>query len=129
MTFSTAACPDTTAPTAPMGLLVSAVTASGATVTWSPAADNVGVTGYRVALDGAGAAQVLGLSYAYSALACGTAHTVTVAAVDAAGNLGAAAATSFATGACQAAQGSGRAAARPPRRRPRRTPCLPERRS
>ena len=86
---------------------------SGATVTWSPATDNVGVAGYRVALDGAGAAQVIGLSYAYTGLACGTSHTVTVAAVDAAGNLGATAATSFAAGACQSTQGTGSGPAAP----------------
>jgi hypothetical protein len=40
--------PDVTPPSAPSGLTVAATGPAGATLTWSPGADNVGVTGYNV---------------------------------------------------------------------------------
>ncbi|KOX07995.1 glucanase [Micromonospora sp. NRRL B-16802] len=40
--------PDTTPPSAPQNLTVGAVTASTATLSWSPSTDNVGVLGYDV---------------------------------------------------------------------------------
>ncbi|MEU8254303.1 cellulose binding domain-containing protein [Micromonospora inaquosa] len=40
--------PDTTPPSAPQSLTVGAVTASTATLSWSPSTDNVGVFGYNV---------------------------------------------------------------------------------
>ena len=45
--FSTAACADTQVPTRPSGLLTTATTTSLA-LSWSPATDNVAVTGYGV---------------------------------------------------------------------------------
>src|SRR5213595_3084123 len=43
---------DTTAPTTPSGVAASALTSSSLTLSWSPATDNVGVTGYRVYRNG-----------------------------------------------------------------------------
>ncbi|MET8231162.1 cellulose binding domain-containing protein [Micromonospora sp. NPDC005298] len=40
--------PDTTPPSAPQGLTLGEVTASTATLSWSPSTDNVGVLGYNV---------------------------------------------------------------------------------
>ena len=45
---TTAACPDTTAPSTPTGLATSAVGATSATLSWTASTDNVAVTGYRL---------------------------------------------------------------------------------
>src|SRR4029079_8781426 len=93
--------PDTTAPSAPSG--VSASTAIGsATLGWTASSDNVGVVRYNVHRSqtsgftpavGNRIAQPTGTSYTDSGLAAGT-YYYRVAAEDAAGNVGAAAAQS-----------------------------------
>lgn len=93
---------DATSPSAPGALSVSGVTETGATVGWAAATDNVGVTGYRVSVDGAAAVVVTGLSYSVTGLQCGTSHGVSVSAYDAAGNSGPAAAVQLSTSACAA---------------------------
>lgn len=84
---------DTTPPSAPGGLAATAVSPVAVDLTWQPSADNVGVTGYRVARDGASIATLPGGTTAYSdtGLAPGTWYAYTVVAVDAAGNVGPAA--------------------------------------
>src|SRR5438477_868324 len=77
---------DTTAPTTPSGVAASALTSSPLTLSWSPATDNVGVTGYRVYRDGTLAASPTGTSVSIIGLSAGTTYSFTVAAVDAAGN-------------------------------------------
>ncbi|QGN48322.1 cellulase family glycosylhydrolase [Micromonospora sp. WMMC415] len=82
---------DTVAPTAPGQPTVSDLTATGATLTWAAATDNVGVTGYDVLRAvGSGPATVVatvtGTTYRATDLAAGTAYTVSVRARDAAGN-------------------------------------------
>src|SRR5205809_3508157 len=52
LSVTTPPLPDTTAPTTPTGLAASAVTSTSLTLSWSPASDNVGVTGYRVYVNG-----------------------------------------------------------------------------
>jgi hypothetical protein len=84
------ATPDTTPPGTPTGLAASAVTSSGATLTWNAATDDVGVTGYRVYRE-SGAADVLldtvaATTYAVTGLTPGTTYEFYVVAVDAAGN-------------------------------------------
>jgi hypothetical protein len=76
---------DTEAPSAPSGLYANA---SGTTVAlgWSPASDNVAVTGYRVYRDYALAATVPAPGFADAGRAAGTAYRYQVAAYDAAGN-------------------------------------------
>ncbi len=56
------------------------------TMSWGPATDNVGVTGYAVYLDGARIATTTATSYTYTGLTCGTTYTVGLEALDAAGN-------------------------------------------
>lgn len=77
---------DTTAPSVPAGLRTTATTSGSVSLTWSPATDNVGVTGYDVYRGGVSAGSVGGTSYTDSGLAASTAYSYTVKARDAAGN-------------------------------------------
>ncbi|WP_307854440.1 cellulase family glycosylhydrolase [Micromonospora sp. C31] len=85
---------DTTAPTAPGQPTVSAITATGASLAWAAASDNVGVTSYEVLrATGTGAATVVGTitgtSYTATGLTANTSYTFSVRARDAAGNISA----------------------------------------
>ncbi len=93
---------DAVPPTKPLALAAGAVTDDGATLTWTAATDDVGVTGYDVLVDGVTAGQAAGTSYALTGLDCGTAHAVAVDAFDAAGNTSAQDHASFSTLACPA---------------------------
>ncbi|GGQ04584.1 endo-1,4-beta-xylanase [Streptosporangium pseudovulgare] len=77
---------DTTPPTAPGRPSVSAVTSSGATLTWTAATDNVGVTGYDVYSGTTRLGSATGTSLTLTGLTPNTAYTVHVVARDAAGN-------------------------------------------
>ncbi|MEU6743186.1 endo-1,4-beta-xylanase [Streptosporangium sandarakinum] len=77
---------DTTPPTAPGRPSVSAVTSSGATLTWTAATDNVGVTGYDVYSGTTRLGSATGTSLTLTGLTPNTAYTVHVIARDAAGN-------------------------------------------
>ena len=55
---------DSTPPSTPGGLTVTAVGPYTATLSWEPASDNLGVIGYGVYVDGAHVADTPGLSYA-----------------------------------------------------------------
>ncbi|MGC5030740.1 glycoside hydrolase family 9 protein [Micromonospora sp. DT229] len=80
---------DTTPPTAPGSLTVSGITTPGATLTWTPSTDNVGVTGYRIYRTSLGAelvATVTGTTYQVTGLNPQTAYYFHVVAIDAAGN-------------------------------------------
>ena len=87
---TTTACtaPDTQAPTAPAGLVVSGQTQTALTLSWNASTDNVGVTGYTAYRNGgASGSTVSGTrTYTYTGLTCATAYPVAVDAVDAAGN-------------------------------------------
>ncbi len=84
---------DTQPPTAPTGLVASAVTATSATLAWSPSTDNIGVVGYDVFRDGNRVATgVAGTTLALGGLTCATSYALTVVATDAAGNTSAASA-------------------------------------
>src|SRR6266699_3516444 len=78
--------PDTTAPTVPTGLAASAVTSTSLTLSWNASIDNIGVGGYRVYRDGTLAASPSGTSVSITGLSAGVPYSLTVAAVDAAGN-------------------------------------------
>lgn len=79
--------PDTTAPSAPTGLVASGVTSSSVTLFWNAATDNVGVTGYQVVRNGSVLpGTVTALTYTDMGLSASTQYTYTVRAVDAAGN-------------------------------------------
>jgi len=77
---------DTTAPSVPTGLTASNITSSGFTVSWTPATDTVGVTGYEVRLGGVGYNTTLSPTLAITGRSGNTPYVVTVRARDAAGN-------------------------------------------
>nr|BFE63895.1 hypothetical protein GCM10020063_084210 [Dactylosporangium thailandense] len=95
---------DRTAPTAPGAPSVTDVTTTAATVSWAASTDDTGVTGYQL-FDGAGTAPIATLTgnppattTTLSGLTPTTAHSITVKAVDAAGNVSpASAAAAFTT--------------------------------
>ncbi len=82
----TAACVDRDRPSTPTDLTVTDQTTSSLSLAWSPASDNVGVTGYRVSVDGRTARRVTGVSATVTGLACGTAYLFAIEAYDAADN-------------------------------------------
>ena len=87
--FTTAAKKDTEAPSVPAGVAESDVTQTGAKITWTASADNVGVAGYNVYVDETKVNTdklVEGLELELTGLTPDTEYTVTVSAVDAAGN-------------------------------------------
>ena len=82
---ATAACTDTSAPSAPTNLARMDVTASSVTVSWSASSDNIGVVGYDVLRDGAIEGTTSATLYAVTALECGTMYTIGVRAYDGVG--------------------------------------------
>jgi chitodextrinase len=79
---------DTAAPTAPTGLTATAPNASQVNLSWSPATDNVGVTGYQIFRGGSQVGTVLAVTtYTDSTVLGGTTYSYTVKAVDAANNV------------------------------------------
>jgi Protein of unknown function (DUF1573)/Fibronectin type III domain len=76
---------DTTPPTAPT--LTGSRTGTTASLSWSGATDNVGVTGYRVFRNGTQIGSPTATTFSDSGLAIGS-YSYTVKAVDAAGNAG-----------------------------------------
>jgi hypothetical protein len=77
--------PDVTGPSKPAGLSASAVTQTSATINWSPATDNVGVTSYKIYREG----QLLAVKTSASAdvsTVCGETSHFLVTAYDDAGN-------------------------------------------
>ncbi|MDK8180339.1 lytic polysaccharide monooxygenase [Paenibacillus sp. UMB4589-SE434] len=90
---------DNVAPTAPTGAAVSNIGSTSATISWSASTDNVGVTGYRIFSGSNQIGATTGpLTSNLTGLTSNTLYTITVKAVDAAGNLSAASNTvSFTT--------------------------------
>ena len=99
---TTSACADTSPPSAPTSLAESASTSSSITAGWTASSDNVGVTGYRVFVDGTQAGTTATTSYTVSGLSCGTSHQVVVDAYDAAGNRSPQVSATMATSSCPA---------------------------
>ena len=88
-TFTTPKTQDTEAPSVPAGVTASDVTQTGAKITWTAATDNVGVAGYNVYVDETKVNTdklVEGLELELTGLTPDTEYTVTVSAMDAAGN-------------------------------------------
>ena len=100
---TTGACADTSPPGAPTNLVESAATASSVSAAWTPSTDNVGVTGYRVFVDGALAGATTMTSYTATGLSCGSSHRVVVDAYDAAGNRSSQTSATMASSACPTA--------------------------
>jgi hypothetical protein len=82
---------DVEAPSAPLGLVSSNITATSVTLNWDAATDNVGVTGYDVYRDGTkiNSSVVTGTTYNVTGLTASTSYTFYVQARDAAGNISA----------------------------------------
>lgn len=95
---------DTLAPTVPAGVAVTGTTASSVSLSWTPATDNTGVSGYDVYRDGVKAGSTASTSFTDSGLTASSSHSYTVRARDAAGNVSAA---SAAVGATTASGGGG----------------------
>jgi cellulose 1,4-beta-cellobiosidase len=95
---------DTSAPSAPSGLTVTGTTSDSVSLSWTPATDNVGVTGYDVFRGTTLAGTVTGTSFTDTGLTASTSYSYTVKALDAAGNVSAASAAVSAT---TAASGGG----------------------
>jgi fibronectin type 3 domain-containing protein len=89
--------PDVSQPTAPSGLTAVQTSSSSATLSWQAATDNVAVAGYRITRNGALVSSVgpAARSLAQSGLTSGTPYSFSVAAFDAAGNVGSPASTSI----------------------------------
>ncbi|WP_258727064.1 glycoside hydrolase family 6 protein [Cellulomonas sp. NS3] len=81
---------DTTAPTAPSGLVAGAVTQSSAAISWTASTDAVGVTGYEIFSNGTSVGTSTTTSFTATGLTAATAYSFTVKAKDAAGNVSAA---------------------------------------
>jgi chitodextrinase len=100
LTGATAACADTSPPSAPSNLSLTATTAATISLSWSASSDNVGVAGYDVYLNGSKVDTTAQTSYGFSGLACGTDYTLGIVAYDAAGNRSAESTLTGATAAC-----------------------------
>jgi chitodextrinase len=101
-TTSTSPCSsgDTQAPTAPANLTKTGATATSISITWAASSDNVGVTGYGLYRDGAGAGSTTSLGFTFTGLSCGSNYLLGVDAGDAAGNRSTRSTLSAATSAC-----------------------------
>jgi chitodextrinase len=101
ITASTAACPDTQAPTTPMGLLVTGSTTTSVSISWSPSFDNVSVAGYDAYLGSTLAGTTTSFTiYTFAGLTCGTSYTVSVDAYDPSGNKSGKASVTTSTAPC-----------------------------
>jgi chitodextrinase len=82
--------PDTSAPSTPTGVSMTAKTSTSISIAWNASTDNVGVAGYRIYINGqstpVNASLVAGTAYTINALSPNTAYSITVKAVDAANN-------------------------------------------
>src|SRR5205823_5247348 len=99
---TTAACPDTAAPSSPSGLTVKSASTNGISLGWTPSTDNVAVAGYDLFRNGTKAGSTTSTAYTFSALTCGTTYTLGVDAYDAAGNTSNATSVAASTAACSA---------------------------
>ncbi len=83
---ASAPAPDTMAPTVPAGLTGSAVSSSQINLSWSPATDNVSVTGYMVYLNDVALATTATTSFSHTGLTPGATYNYRVSAFDAVPN-------------------------------------------
>ena len=102
ITYVDKAAADTKAPTAPEKVAVTDVTTTTAKVTWAASTDNVGVAGYNVYLNDSDTpvnseTLVTDTEYSLTDLTAATNYSVTVTAVDAAGNASEGAVRTFTT--------------------------------
>jgi predicted esterase len=88
---------DSAAPTAPTNLVVSNVSGTSATLSWTASVDNDLVSGYEIFSNSVLVATVTGTSFNLSNLTPGSSYAIEVKAVDGRGNRSAAAVTTIAT--------------------------------
>lgn len=81
--------PDTTAPSTPTGLVLSAQDGYTAELTWTASTDNVGVSSYKIFRDGTQIGTSASASYKDGTVVPGNTYDYSVAALDAAGNVSA----------------------------------------
>ena len=93
-TLATIYLPDTTPPGSAGQLAATASGPHSVALTWTPATDNVGVTGYDVRRDGSPIGTTIGTTFDDAAVPDGRSVAYQVLALDAAGNLGRAASAS-----------------------------------
>ncbi|MDX6476157.1 MAG: hypothetical protein QOH95_1668, partial [Gaiellaceae bacterium] len=98
--LSGAATADTAPPSAPPNARVSGQTTTSLTLAWDASTDNVAVTGYRPYLGTARQSTTSATSFTFTGLTCGTAYTLAVDAVDAAGNVSTKSSIAATTAAC-----------------------------
>ena len=91
---------DTTPPTQPAGLNVTASTQTSVSLVWLASTDNVGVQGYGVHVNGTLVQTRAELSATVSGLECGTAFTLALDAYDEAGNRSSKAQVTTSTAVC-----------------------------
>ncbi|QCX00111.1 T9SS type A sorting domain-containing protein [Aggregatimonas sangjinii] len=77
---------DTESPSTPENVMASAITAEGATLSWNPSTDNIGVTEYRVFNGTTEQGSTTETSFMVSGLMPNTEYLLSVVALDAAGN-------------------------------------------
>lgn len=77
---------DTSAPSVPAGVQITATASSSIALTWSASTDNVGVVRYDIFRNGTLLTSATGTSHTDSGLAASTTYSYTVRACDAAGN-------------------------------------------
>jgi chitodextrinase/murein DD-endopeptidase MepM/ murein hydrolase activator NlpD len=104
---STASCPDTTAPSAPTNVHLTARTTTSVTVAWTASTDNVGVAGYSLSINGNHVKNVTGTSSTLVGLSCSGSYTVGVEAYDAVSNHSATTTASVSTSPCPSVLSSG----------------------
>ncbi|HXH26290.1 MAG TPA: Ig-like domain-containing protein, partial [Candidatus Acidoferrum sp.] len=91
---------DTTPPSVPSGLAITASTGTTLGMNWTASSDNVGVAGYDLYLNGSKTGTTATTSANFTGLVCGTTYTLGVDAYDAAGNISAVADLNGATAQC-----------------------------
>lgn len=97
---ATAACADNSPPTPPSNLIQTAATQTSISLSWSASGDNVGVTAYDAYLSGVHIGVTSQTSYTFAGLGCGRSYTLSVAAVDGAGNRSLASSVQASTSPC-----------------------------
>ena len=86
LSVTTNAPADTTPPTVPTNLVLGIATSSSIGFTWDASTDNIGVTGYKVYVDGVFNQTVTSEFANVTGLSSNTSYNLSVSAIDAAGN-------------------------------------------
>ncbi|HEY1369619.1 MAG TPA: fibronectin type III domain-containing protein, partial [Gaiellaceae bacterium] len=102
LSASTSACPDTQRPSTPSGLHLTGSTTTSLSVAWNASTDNVRVASYGLYRNGTSTGGTSSTSATFTGLSCSTTYTLSVDAVDPAGNRSKLATMTSSTKACAA---------------------------